>query len=99
MYILLVVLRRVEKPIGCGGTVFVVRRTVMLQKRVRVLSRAYFFRELPEHTAAGVFSSVFGAGVAIGEPRVHGKHLRETTIHAFTHQIHEIFKDESIGIF
>ena len=62
MYILLVlVLRRVEKPIGCGGTVFVVRRTVMLQKRVRVLSRAYFFRELPEHTAAGVFSSVFGA--------------------------------------
>ncbi len=90
MYILLVVLRRVEKPIGCGGTVFVVRRTVMLQKRVRVLSRAYFFRELPEHTAAGV---------AIGEPRVHGKHLRETTIHAFTHQIHEIFKHESIGIF
>ena len=64
MYILLVVLRRVEKPIGCGGTVFVVRRTVMLQKRVRVLSHTYFFRELPEHAAAG-------AVVAIGEPRVH----------------------------
>ena len=67
--------RRIEKPIDGGGggrrtvvvvvvvvVVVTVRRTVMLQKRVRVLSRAYFFRELPEHAAAAV---------AIGEPRVH----------------------------
>ena len=46
--------RRTVVVVAVVVVVVTVRRTVMLQKRVRVLSRAYFFRELPEHAAAGV---------------------------------------------
>ena len=45
------------------------------------------------------FTAASTSKTTIGEPGVQGKNLRKTAVQVFTHEVDELFKHESIGVF